>query len=35
MAAYSVQARPTMIFDEECRIKDDPYREERLAWNGQ
>jgi para-nitrobenzyl esterase len=24
----------TMIFDAECRVEDDPYSEERLAWGG-
>ena len=29
---YSTNRRPTMIFDNECRVEDDPYRAERLAW---
>lgn len=33
--AYSVERRPTMIFNNECRIENDPYRAERLAWSGQ
>ena len=33
--AYSVEQRPTMIFNNECRIENDPYRAERLAWSGQ
>jgi para-nitrobenzyl esterase len=32
--AYSVERRPTMIFDNACRVENDPYREERLAWSG-
>jgi len=31
--AYSAQERPTMIFDIECRIENDPYRVERMAWD--
>jgi para-nitrobenzyl esterase len=31
---YSVEQRPTMIFDNECRVMNDPYRDERLAWTG-
>jgi para-nitrobenzyl esterase len=30
--AYSEAARPTMIFDNECHVVNDPYRDERLAW---
>jgi para-nitrobenzyl esterase len=30
--AYSEAERPTMIFDNECHVVNDPYREERLAW---
>jgi para-nitrobenzyl esterase len=33
--AYSADRRPTMIFDNACRVENDPYREERLAWSGQ
>jgi para-nitrobenzyl esterase len=29
---YSVDRRTTMIFDEHCKIVDDPFREQRLAW---
>jgi para-nitrobenzyl esterase len=29
---YSTDRRPTMIFDNACKIEDDPYRAERLAW---
>ena len=29
---YSVSERPTMIFDNECRLVNDPAREERLAF---
>ncbi|MGB6554277.1 MAG: carboxylesterase/lipase family protein [Candidatus Binataceae bacterium] len=32
---YSPQRRATMIFDNQCRIEDDPFRAERLAWSGQ
>jgi len=31
--AYALERRPTMIFDRTCRVEDDPYRAERLAWN--
>jgi para-nitrobenzyl esterase len=31
--SYSVEQRPTMIFDNECRVMNDPYRDERLAWS--
>jgi para-nitrobenzyl esterase len=30
--AYSMAERPTMIFDNECQVVNDPYRHERLAW---
>lgn len=30
--SYSSNERPTMIFDDECRVVNDPYRHERLAW---
>ncbi len=33
--AYSSEHRSTMIFDQRCRVEDDPYRAERLAWSGQ
>ncbi len=29
---YSTGERPTMIFDNECRVVNDPYQQERLAW---
>jgi para-nitrobenzyl esterase len=29
---YSTEQRPTMIFDNRCRVENDPYRAERLAW---
>jgi para-nitrobenzyl esterase len=29
---YSSEQRATMIFDNECRIENDPYGAERLAW---
>jgi para-nitrobenzyl esterase len=32
---YSAERRPTMIFNDECRIENDPFRAERLAWSGQ
>jgi para-nitrobenzyl esterase len=31
--AYDVERRATMILDAECRVVDDPYREERLLWD--
>jgi para-nitrobenzyl esterase len=31
--AYSAEVRPTMVFDIECRIENDPYRAERIAWD--
>jgi para-nitrobenzyl esterase len=30
--AYTPDKRATMILDAECRVVDDPYREERLLW---
>ena len=30
--AYSIGERPTMIFDNECHVVNDPYQQERLAW---
>jgi para-nitrobenzyl esterase len=30
--AYSIETRPTMIFDNECYVINDPYRQERLAF---
>jgi para-nitrobenzyl esterase len=32
--AYTTEARATMIFDMECRVENDPYGEERKAWDG-
>jgi para-nitrobenzyl esterase len=32
--AYSADRRSTMIFDDACRVENDPYRDERLAWRG-
>ena len=29
---YSTDQRPTMMFDNQCRVENDPYRAERLAW---
>ncbi len=31
--AYTLDRRATMILDAQCRVVDDPYREERLLWN--
>jgi para-nitrobenzyl esterase len=31
---YSVEGRPTMVFDNECHVVNDPGRQERLAWAG-
>jgi para-nitrobenzyl esterase len=30
---YSTEQRPTMMFDNQCRVENDPYRGERLAWD--
>ena len=30
--AYTLERRATMILDAECRVVEDPYREERLLW---
>jgi para-nitrobenzyl esterase len=30
---YSTERRPTMMFDNQCRVEDDPYRAERMAWD--
>jgi para-nitrobenzyl esterase len=31
--AYDLESRATMLFDRgECRVQDDPWRDERLAW---
>jgi len=32
--AYGTGCRPTMIFDVDCRVADDPDAEERKAWDG-
>ncbi|HLN20587.1 MAG TPA: carboxylesterase family protein [Bacteroidales bacterium] len=32
--AYNSESRPTMIFDLECRVENDPTRELRLLWEG-
>jgi para-nitrobenzyl esterase len=32
--AYDTDRRPTMIFDVECHVADDPDGEERRAWEG-
>ena len=31
--AYTLEQRATMFLDAECRVVNDPYREERLVWN--
>jgi para-nitrobenzyl esterase len=31
---YSTEKRATMIFDNDCRVENDPNREERKAWHG-
>jgi para-nitrobenzyl esterase len=30
---YDLETRPTMIFDRECRVENDPRREERLLFS--
>lgn len=30
--AYNAETRPTMLFDKECRVENDPVRELRLLW---
>jgi len=30
--AYTLDQRATMFLDDECRVVNDPYREERLLW---
>ncbi len=30
---YSTDQRPTMMFDNQCRVENDPYRAERQAWD--
>jgi para-nitrobenzyl esterase len=32
--AYTTEKRATMIFDNTCRVENDPRREERQAWKG-
>jgi para-nitrobenzyl esterase len=32
--AYDTDRRPTMLFDAECTVADDPDSDERLAWEG-
>jgi para-nitrobenzyl esterase len=32
--AHSTEGRPTMIFDETCRVENDPQGAERRAWEG-
>ena len=32
--AYDVMRRPTMWFDDECRLVDDPLAADRLLWTG-
>jgi para-nitrobenzyl esterase len=31
--SYSIEQRPTMMFDDECRVQNDPYGAERRAWS--
>lgn len=31
--SYSTERRPTMIFDERCRVEEDPFADERNAWS--
>jgi para-nitrobenzyl esterase len=31
--SYSAERRPTMMFDNQCRVENDPYRAERQAWD--
>jgi para-nitrobenzyl esterase len=33
--SYSTDRRPTMMFDNQCRVENDPYRAERMAWERQ
>jgi len=30
---YSPETRPTMMFNDRCKVENDPYRAERLAWD--
>jgi para-nitrobenzyl esterase len=32
--AFNLESRPTMIFNNECKVVNDPYRQERLAIRG-
>jgi len=32
--AYTTEQRATMIFDRVCRSENDPFGEERKAWDG-
>ena len=32
--SYSLDKRATMVLDFECQVENDPWREERLAWEG-
>ena len=32
--AYTLDIRATMLLDDACRVVNDPYREERLLWEG-
>ncbi len=32
--AYTLKERATMLFNTDCRVQNDPDREERLAWTG-
>lgn len=31
---YSLDERATMIFDQKCRLENDPFKSERIAWTG-
>lgn len=31
--AYTLDRRSTMFLDAQCRVVEDPYREERLIWS--
>ena len=31
---YTINERATMVFDQKCRVETDPYKKERLAWEG-
>jgi para-nitrobenzyl esterase len=33
--SYSIDVRPTMMFDNQCRVENDPYSAERMAWERQ